>query len=131
MIYFLLLNIGFIQSIVDCISNGRRGRSFMQAVHNGFFLHLQGLLPRGKSPNPLRDRNKQVNELLAEAMPSMPNALLLDVDPGFVHSDGTVSHNDMYDYLHLSRLGYARICQPLHKTLLKLLEGRGQPDQHE
>lgn len=66
-----------------------------------------------------------MNELLAEVLQSMPNATLLDVDPGFVHSDGTISHHDMYDYLHLSRLGYSRVCQTLHKTLLQLLEGRG------
>lgn len=112
---------GGIQAIVRC----------MQQRQPQAKVVVLGLLPRGKNPNPLRDRNKQVNELLAEAMPSMPNAMLLDVDPGFVHSDGTISHNDMYDYLHLSRQGYARICQPLHKTLLKLLEGRGEPDQHE
>ncbi|XP_066463226.1 platelet-activating factor acetylhydrolase IB subunit alpha1 isoform X1 [Eleutherodactylus coqui] len=84
-----------------------------------------GLLPRGKNPNPLRNRNRRVNELLAEALPSMPNAIFLDVDPGFVQSDGTISHQDMYDYLHLSRLGYSRACQILHKTLLQLLEGKG------
>ncbi|KAM9299599.1 platelet-activating factor acetylhydrolase IB subunit alpha1 [Gastrophryne carolinensis] len=88
-----------------------------------------GLLPRGQNPNPLRERNKKVNELLAEALPSTPNATLLDVDPGFVHSDGTISHNDLYDYLHLSRQGYARMCQPLHKKLLQLLEASGSATQ--
>ncbi|KAM3909921.1 platelet-activating factor acetylhydrolase IB subunit alpha1 isoform 2-T2 [Leptodactylus fuscus] len=84
-----------------------------------------GLLPRGKNPNPVRERNRRVNEILAETLPSTPNALLLDVDPGFVQSDGTISHQDMFDYLHLSRLGYSRVCAPLHQTLLRMLEGRG------
>ncbi|XP_015264888.1 PREDICTED: platelet-activating factor acetylhydrolase IB subunit gamma isoform X2 [Gekko japonicus] len=80
-----------------------------------------GLLPRGKNPNPLRERNQRVNELLGAKVPLLPNATFLDADPGFVHSDGTISHHDMYDYLHLSRHGYARFCPALHRLLLSLL----------
>ncbi|XP_073426824.1 platelet-activating factor acetylhydrolase IB subunit alpha1 isoform X1 [Dendrobates tinctorius] len=106
---------GGIQAIVQCMEQRQPQAKVI----------VLGLLPRGKNPNPLRERNRRVNELLADALQSTPNAILLDVDPGFVHSDGTISHHDMYDYLHLSRLGYSRVCQTLHKTLLQLLEGRG------
>ncbi|XP_030068104.1 platelet-activating factor acetylhydrolase IB subunit alpha1 isoform X2 [Microcaecilia unicolor] len=81
-----------------------------------------GLLPRGKDPNPLRERNKKVNEILASSLPLLSRAQFLDVDPGFVHSDGTISHHDMYDYLHLTRHGYSRVCKPIHELLLHLLE---------
>ncbi|KAM4651455.1 platelet-activating factor acetylhydrolase IB subunit alpha1 [Discoglossus pictus] len=108
---------GGIHAIVQCIQQRQPQAKVL----------VLGLLPRGKNPNPLRDRNRQVNELLVEMLPSMPNAVFLDVDPGFVHSDGTISHNDLYDYLHLSRLGYSRVSQILHRTLLQLLEGRGAP----
>ncbi|XP_039768213.1 platelet-activating factor acetylhydrolase IB subunit alpha1 isoform X3 [Ornithorhynchus anatinus] len=80
-----------------------------------------GLLPRGQHPNPLREKNRQVNVLVREALAGQPRAHFLDADPGFVHSDGTISHHDMYDYLHLSRLGYAPICKALHALLLSLL----------
>ncbi|KAM6427614.1 platelet-activating factor acetylhydrolase IB subunit alpha1 isoform 2-T5 [Liasis olivaceus] len=80
-----------------------------------------GLLPRGKNPNPLREKNRRVNELLEGKVPLLPNASFLNVDPGFVHSDGTISHHDMYDYLHLTRNGYARLCPGLHRLLLCLL----------
>ncbi|XP_039208064.1 platelet-activating factor acetylhydrolase IB subunit alpha1 isoform X1 [Crotalus tigris] len=80
-----------------------------------------GLLPRGKTPNPLREKNRRVNELLEVKVPLLPNASFLNVDPGFVHSDGTISHHDMYDYLHLTRNGYARLCPGLHRLLLCLL----------
>ncbi|XP_034293876.1 platelet-activating factor acetylhydrolase IB subunit alpha1 isoform X2 [Pantherophis guttatus] len=80
-----------------------------------------GLLPRGKTPNPLREKNRRVNELLESKVPLLPNASFLNVDPGFVHSDGTISHHDMYDYLHLTRNGYARLCPGLHRLLLYLL----------
>uniref|UniRef100_A0A8C8SN59 Platelet-activating factor acetylhydrolase IB subunit alpha1 n=2 Tax=Pelusios castaneus TaxID=367368 RepID=A0A8C8SN59_9SAUR len=80
-----------------------------------------GLLPRGQYPNPLRERNKQVNELLEASLSQLPHVCFLDADPGFVHSDGAISHHDMYDYLHLSRHGYARLCPCLHMLLLRLL----------
>ncbi|KAG8143468.1 hypothetical protein E2320_000694 [Naja naja] len=80
-----------------------------------------GLLPRGKNPNALREKNRRVNELLESKMPLLPNSSFLNVDPGFVHSDGTISHHDMYDYLHLTRNGYARVCPGLHRLLLCLL----------
>ncbi|XP_075696433.1 platelet-activating factor acetylhydrolase IB subunit alpha1 isoform X2 [Rhinoderma darwinii] len=110
---------GGIKAIVRCMQKRQQQAKVV----------VLGLLPRGQHPNPLRERNKRVNELLAEVLQSMPSAKLLDVDPGFVHSDGTISHHDMYDYLHLSRLGYSNVCQILHKTLLQLLEGRGKSTQ--
>ncbi|XP_069803618.1 platelet-activating factor acetylhydrolase IB subunit alpha1 isoform X2 [Dendropsophus ebraccatus] len=110
---------GGIQAIVQC----------MQRRQPQAKVIVLGLLPRGQHPNPLRERNRRVNELLAVGLQSMPNATFLDVDPGFVHSDGTISHHDMIDYLHLSRLGYSRVCQTIHKTLLRLLEGRGTATQ--
>ncbi|KAG7469253.1 hypothetical protein MATL_G00127060 [Megalops atlanticus] len=54
-----------------------------------------GLLPRGKSPNPLRERNARVNQLVQQAVPALPRASFLSVDPGFVHSDGSISHQDL------------------------------------
>ncbi|XP_064425695.1 platelet-activating factor acetylhydrolase IB subunit alpha1 [Latimeria chalumnae] len=81
-----------------------------------------GLLPRGKNPNLLREKNARVNEILKCSISKLPNAVFLSVDPGFVHSDGAISHNHMYDYLHLTRAGYARVCRPIHTLLLQLLE---------
>lgn len=81
-----------------------------------------GLLPRGMKPNQLREKNAQVNKILQSSLLTLNNAHFLNVDPGFVHTDGTISHHDMYDYLHLTRAGYARVCKPIHDLLLRLLE---------
>ncbi|KAK0139787.1 Platelet-activating factor acetylhydrolase IB subunit gamma [Merluccius polli] len=81
-----------------------------------------GVLPRGKMPNPLRERNALVNQLVAEAVSSLPHASFLSVDPGFVHSDGSISHQDMYDYLHLTPQAYQAVCQPLHGHLKSMLD---------
>uniref|UniRef100_V9LAH1 1-alkyl-2-acetylglycerophosphocholine esterase n=1 Tax=Callorhinchus milii TaxID=7868 RepID=V9LAH1_CALMI len=89
---------------------------------------ILGLLPRGKDPNPLREKNSKVNELVRgelEAEGGGGKASYLDVDPGFVHSDGTISHNDMYDYLHLSRAAYGTVCRLLHPRILQLLGESG------
>ncbi|XP_053545964.1 platelet-activating factor acetylhydrolase IB subunit alpha1 [Bombina bombina] len=110
---------GGIQAIARCIQRRQPQAKIV----------IVSLLPRGKNPNPLRDRNRQVNELLKELLLAVPNSMLLDIDPGFVHTDGTISHNDMFDYLHLSRFGYSRVCQILHRTLLQLLEGKETPTE--
>lgn len=81
-----------------------------------------GLLPRGKTPNPLRERNATVNKLVEKGLSEVPHASFLNVDPGFVSSDGTISHQDMYDYLHLTPKGYKRVCEPLHKSITSLLD---------
>ncbi|KAM8962827.1 platelet-activating factor acetylhydrolase IB subunit alpha1 isoform 3-T4 [Lycaon pictus] len=101
-------------------------------LENGELEHIRpkGLLPRGQHPNPLREKNRRVNELVRAALAGHPRAHFLDADPGFVHSDGTISHHDMYDYLHLSRLGYTPVCRALHSLLLRLLaqdQGQGIP----
>ncbi|XP_076008744.1 platelet-activating factor acetylhydrolase IB subunit gamma [Genypterus blacodes] len=80
------------------------------------------ILPRGKLPNPVRERNTEVNELVQEALSPLPHASFLNVDPGFIQSDGSISHQDMYDYLHLTPQAYRRVCQPLHAHLKSMLE---------
>lgn len=80
------------------------------------------ILPRGKMPNPVRDRNAKVNKLVEETVSSLPHASFLNVDPGFVHSNGSISHQDMYDYLHLTPQGYQAVCDILHARLKSMLE---------
>ncbi|XP_040281921.1 platelet-activating factor acetylhydrolase IB subunit alpha2 [Bufo bufo] len=81
-----------------------------------------GLLPRGEKPNPLREKNAQVNQLLRSWLPRLPGVQLLDADFGFVHSDGAISRHDMFDFLHLTAAGYAKVCRPLHELIMQLLE---------
>ncbi|XP_053308620.1 platelet-activating factor acetylhydrolase IB subunit alpha2 [Spea bombifrons] len=83
---------------------------------------VMGLLPRGEKPNPLREKNGRVNQILRSWLPRLPGVQLLDMDFGFVHSDGTVSRHDMFDFLHLTAAGYAKVCRPLHELIMQLLE---------
>ncbi|XP_051574408.1 platelet-activating factor acetylhydrolase IB subunit alpha1-like [Myxocyprinus asiaticus] len=81
-----------------------------------------GLLPRGNSRNPLRERNKSVNALVQAEVESLSHVTFLDMDPGFIQADDSISRQDMYDYLHLTPAAYQRVCQPLHECIKSLLD---------
>ena len=83
---------------------------------------MQGLFPRGENPNPFREKICDVNSLLENVIPSIPNATFLNADPGFVGADQKISPDDMADYLHFTRLGYKKICKTIHESVLKLLK---------
>uniref|UniRef100_A0A8C4TED4 1-alkyl-2-acetylglycerophosphocholine esterase n=1 Tax=Erpetoichthys calabaricus TaxID=27687 RepID=A0A8C4TED4_ERPCA len=86
-----------------------------------YFIALGSFASR-EEPKSLREKNTRVNEFVQQALPTLPWANFLNLDDGFVHSDGTISHNDMYDYLHLTRAAYARVCRPLYDKVKRLLE---------
>ncbi|XP_028451292.1 platelet-activating factor acetylhydrolase IB subunit alpha2 isoform X2 [Perca flavescens] len=81
-----------------------------------------GLLPRGERPNPLREKNMAVNGYLRSWLPRLGRAQLLDVSGDFVHSDGAISLQDMFDFLHLTPTGYRTMAKPLSDLLLQILE---------
>ncbi|XP_029304593.1 platelet-activating factor acetylhydrolase IB subunit alpha2 [Cottoperca gobio] len=80
------------------------------------------LLPRGERPNPLREKNAAVNEFLLSWLPRLGRAQVLDVSGDFVHSDGAISPQDMFDFLHLTQTGYRTIAKPLSDLLLQILD---------
>ncbi|XP_051895988.1 platelet-activating factor acetylhydrolase IB subunit alpha2-like [Pristis pectinata] len=104
--------VGGIEAIVQLI-NGRQPQAKVVVL---------SLLPRGEKPNPLREKNAQVNLLLKRSLVKFPKMQFLNVDADFVHSDGTISHHDMFDYLHLTQIGYAKVCKPVYELLIQLLE---------
>ncbi|XP_068572433.1 platelet-activating factor acetylhydrolase IB subunit alpha2 [Cebidichthys violaceus] len=81
-----------------------------------------GLLPRGERPNPLRQKNAVINDFLRSWLPRLGQALLLDMSGQFVHSDGAISQQDMFDFLHLTPTGYRTMAKPLSDLLLQMLE---------
>ncbi|XP_068187159.1 platelet-activating factor acetylhydrolase IB subunit alpha2 [Antennarius striatus] len=81
------------------------------------------LLPRGEHPNQLRDKNAAVNVFLRSSLPRLgQKAQFLDVCREFVHSDGTIIPQDMFDFLHLTSMGYRKVAKPLSDLLLQILE---------
>ncbi|XP_040357460.2 platelet-activating factor acetylhydrolase IB subunit beta homolog isoform X1 [Ixodes scapularis] len=88
------------------------------------------LLPCGQKANARREQRLQVNNLLSRALKGQPGIQLVDLDPGFVRPDGTISHHDMFDFNHLSKQGYKAAFEPLAELLAQLLReaaGAGDP----
>ncbi len=84
------------------------------------YLVVLTLLPRGHTPNPLRERNAAVNDLIKEQLKGNSRAQLVNIDSGFVNADGTISHHDMYDYLHLTQRGYDKAFEAVYDLLSQL-----------
>jgi len=86
------------------------------------FVILLSLLPRGYQPNQLRIRNKAVNDELEEYVKGNSKLQLVNIDTGFIQADETISHHDMYDYLHLTQKGYSMAFEPVNELLSQLLQ---------
>ncbi|XP_076068231.1 platelet-activating factor acetylhydrolase alpha isoform X2 [Oratosquilla oratoria] len=79
------------------------------------------LLPRGEKPNPLREKNSQVNAMIKESLQSVENCQVVPIDKDLVLPDGSIDHRDMYDYLHLTWQGYRKAFAPVYDILQQLL----------
>lgn len=87
----------------------------------GAYIILPSLLPRGQQPNALRDKNKEINELVKELTKGMDRVQTVAIDKGLVHTDGSISHHDMFDYKSLTNTGAKKILEPLHDLLSQIL----------
>ncbi|XP_077562928.1 platelet-activating factor acetylhydrolase alpha isoform X2 [Haemaphysalis longicornis] len=88
------------------------------------------LLPCGQHPNSQRDRRRLINEALSKGLKGRSRIQLVDLDPGLVRPDGSISHHDMFDFRHLSRQGYLATFEPLADLVAQLLSeaaGAGDP----
>lgn len=66
------------------------------------------VFPRGEFPNdPLRVGIANLNEYLAQRMPSLPYVSLLDIGEKFIQPDGTISADILFDFTHLTPSAYA------------------------
>lgn len=101
----------------------------VRARHPETYIVVVDLLPRGQHPNPLRERNAAVNKLVRSKVAGMNRVEAVSADKGLVQPDGTISHHDMPDYLHLSEAGYRKAFESVYELLLQLLsEGEEEKD---
>ncbi|GAA35647.2 ubiquitin-activating enzyme E1 C [Clonorchis sinensis] len=88
-----------------------------------FAVERKGLLPCGRDPNPRRTKHEQINKLLAAELSQRPQVTFLSPDwEQFVQPNGTISHRDMFDYLHPAENGYNKLAEPLIDELQNLLQ---------
>jgi lysophospholipase L1-like esterase len=82
---------------------------------------LLGIFPRSpKATDPIRDKVKKTNELLAKL--DGKNVKYLDIGGKFLEPDGSLSKEIMPDFLHLSEKGYFIWAEAIDKDLKEMLK---------
>lgn len=82
---------------------------------------MQTLLPRGQRPNQLREKNEQINNLMAEKCIGMNRVQTVNIDKGLIQTDQTISQHDMFDYLNLTNACSKRVFEPVFDLLTQIL----------
>ncbi|MDB6076115.1 MAG: hypothetical protein JWO89_3755 [Verrucomicrobiaceae bacterium] len=84
---------------------------------------LLAVFPRGEkaSPNPGRDKLKEVNAIIAK-LDDGKNVHFLDIGGKFLHPDGSLTKDIMPDYLHLSAAGYQIWADAISPKLAELMK---------
>jgi lysophospholipase L1-like esterase len=78
---------------------------------------LMGIFPRGQKPeDPKRAVLKEINSLLAP-LARKPGITFLDITQNWLSSDGTISKENMPDFLHPNQKGYAVWAEALKPVL--------------
>ena len=84
---------------------------------------LLAVFPRGEkvSPNSDRDKLNQVNAIIAK-LDNGKNIHFLDIGSKFLQPDGSLSKDDMPDFLHLSEAGYQIWADAIGPKLAELMK---------
>ncbi|WP_395730126.1 platelet-activating factor acetylhydrolase IB subunit [Prosthecobacter sp.] len=84
---------------------------------------LLAVFPRGEkaSPNPGRDKLKQVNAIIAK-LDDGKNVFFLDIGGKFMQPDGSLTKEIMPDFLHLSPAGYQIWADAIGPKLAELMK---------
>ncbi|GAV05085.1 hypothetical protein RvY_15266 [Ramazzottius varieornatus] len=80
------------------------------------------IFPRGEKDNIQRQKNARTNELIRNSLRGKEKVRVVNLDPGFVGEDGSISPQDMPDYLHFSNKAYTKSFTPLAHLVTSLLE---------
>lgn len=86
---------------------------------------LLSIFPVMDRHDPLRERVRQTNALLAE-LQSLPAVTFLDVHDRFLDPDGEIAAGLTYDGVHPTAKGYQTWAEAMRPTLQKLLEEAGE-----
>lgn len=81
---------------------------------------LLSIFPRGAKPDATRTKVNDVNVRLAK-LDGRHGVTYLDIGGRFLESDGTISKEIMYDFLHPSAKGYTIWAEAMEPTLQRLL----------
>ncbi len=80
---------------------------------------LMSILPAGEKPNPGREKRMAVNELISKFAGG--SVEYMDISAKYLQPDGTISKEDMHDFLHLAPKGYDIWAEAIGGKLKELL----------
>jgi beta-glucosidase len=81
---------------------------------------LLAIFPRGKEPNPQREKNAKASEI-ASKLADDKHVFYLDIGPKFLDDKGNLPKEIMPDYLHLSPQGYQIWAEAIEPKVAELL----------
>lgn len=81
---------------------------------------ILAIFPRGKGPNPQREKNARASEMASQVADNR-QVFYLDIGPKFLADDGTISAEIMDDYLHLTLQGYQIWAEAIEAKVAELL----------
>jgi lysophospholipase L1-like esterase len=81
---------------------------------------LLAIFPRGEKPNPGREKNDKVNEIVSK-IDDKKDVKYLDIGAKFLAEDKTISKEIMPDFLHLSEKGYQIWAEATLPTVKEML----------
>lgn len=96
-----------------------------------YMCFLKKLLPCGQHSNPLRSKIQEINRKLKGAFQGLSSTQVVDIDPGFIQTDGSISHHDLFDYLHLTRSAYIKSFEILYDLLQQILNDNAELPETE
>lgn len=71
-------------------------------------------------PNPLREKNDKVNDIVREKLANSPNVEIISSGKTLLQADGVMSHHDAPDYFTLTDAGFRKVFEPVHELILQL-----------
>jgi beta-glucosidase len=81
---------------------------------------ILAVFPRGAGPSPQREKNAKASEIAAKLADDQV-VFYLDIGPGFLAADGTLSKDIMPDLLHLSPKGYEIWAESIEPKVAQLM----------
>jgi lysophospholipase L1-like esterase len=82
---------------------------------------LLGIFPRNDKPNPQREKNNQVNQIIAK-LADQKTVFYMDIGQNFLNPDQTLPKDIMPDFLHPNRIGYRIWAISIKDQLKKMMQ---------
>ncbi len=129
----LLVGTNNIQHTADQVADGilEIVKEMKARLMNQTKILVLAVPPRGRDINVQREKIIKINELVEKAMLAEADSSVRFMSSSrwceFINpQDGTISDEDMYDYLHFTHKGYRKFCEPVVEEIKQILLSNNQ-----